>query len=201
MGFVILMGLQALHELCVNQYEAEVHQQLEALKTAIQETVKQRAPRTHDFDLPKYTCGGKVAVRVALESKSDRPFCSTLCQTSTPTCWSLTYSAGGDPANPQAQGGDIRQAVIRKCVVIDPAASFIAQENACATGGGCPPGRCADRLNDVPAGQPRWRLINFADPQSGSPKTIPSGVYELLDRTPELNPFPVICAYHKEGSS
>lgn len=208
MGFVILLGLQSMHQLCVSQYTAEVHQQLEAFKTALQDTVAQRSTRSHHFNLPTYTCGGQITVGVRLAGEKDSSKCADFCGVSKDTCWVLTYTAqSGSLLNPRAPGGDIREGLIRKCVVIDPSASFIEQSDACTAGSSCPPGRCEDRKQASPGSDPSpaMELVDLAHPPASPAGSqnylIPPGYYEFVNRTSDLSLAPTICAYHRISST
>ena len=182
MGFVILVGMQALDQLRTEQCKEQVSKSLQDLKIGIERTVNLGTPQNLVFAPPQ--CfhvergAGSTCTRSALTSgrgtvsgdetclsdSSNEFLCSRLCGGTRNDCVLLDYFS--------------QEHSDRVCVNINPTTYFV-QPNS-SSGSSCPP-EDPDKYEVV-------------DPKLG----LPRGNYFILNQTSSGDVFSTICLYRSK---
>ncbi len=133
MGFVIIVGLNAMNMITTEQCKTNTESSLEKLKTNIEAVVNSRSPKSFSFQTSG--CVSEQYEDIKLLDFDEPKLCSTYCESNKPICTLLVYS--DKSPNPKIS-------TIIKCVNINPATVFQAETST---------GRCQEKEG--------YELINF----------------------------------------
>ncbi len=122
MGFVIVIGLNAMDTITKEQCKTKTEASLDALKTKIEAVVNSRSPQSFTFRTSG--CVSSKNEVIKLIDMDNPELCASYCETNKPVCSLLVYTD---------QSPKQRIPTIIKCVNINPATNFVS-----ATGGRCP---------------------------------------------------------------
>ena len=120
MGFVLLIGLAAMHELEIQKCNNEIESKLEEFKTKLEIVINQKSPQLISF--PRSSCYNPNDETIKIVF-NDRPaLCADSCSSGTSICRFLEYYNEKSGVS------------FRKCLNINPQTDFGTQENAGAIG-------------------------------------------------------------------
>jgi len=170
MAFVMLFGYRAIEEMQRAECKALINQELEKMRTAVENTTNQGSLEMIVFSVPACFKDGKVR----LDTLRNKVVCSQICKEGRDQCMSLDYWGRGYTK--------------RVCVNIPMHTEF---EGTASGGMGT---YCDDRRSETTGSPISYELKPFTDEDVG----VPNGTYELMNRTPPGWSKPVVCAYKKE---
>lgn len=117
MGFVLIIGLQAMDLVQKNSCRQQTDKMLEDFKTALELVSKSNEQKRMFLDFPD--CGQKKDQTLRLEIQQDPALCSKLCTTARPTCVLLRLY------NPSFS--------MIKCVTMPALTNFSTDKGACGS--------------------------------------------------------------------